>query len=112
MIYQNTSPILPVTLEEIKAHLRISHDSEDSLIMQYAMSATLDAEHRLMREIIFREDEQALAQNIDDVPACIKQYILCVVGDLYAHRELSTNSTLSVHFEHLLDPFILYDREE
>ena len=112
MIYQETAPILPVTIDEIKAHLRISHDSEDTLLKQYALSATLDAEHRLMREVIYRQDNKALSKTIDDVPACIKQYVLCVVGDMYAHRELSTSSSLSVHFVHLLDPFILYDRDD
>lgn len=112
MIYQETAPILPVTIDEIKAHLRISHDSEDVLLEQYALSACNDAEHRMMREIIYRKDDKALAKSVDDVPAGIKQYIFCVVGDMYAHRELSTTSSLSVHFEHLLDPFILYDRED
>ncbi len=112
MIYQETVPVLPVTIEELKAHLRINHANEDTLLKQYALSATLDAEHRLMREVIFRQDSKALAKSIDDVPACIKQYVLCAVGDMYAHRELSTTASLSVHFEHLLDPFILYDRDD
>ncbi len=112
MIYQNTAPISPLTLEEIKAHLRISHDSEDTMLNQYALSACNDAEHKMMREIIYRKDPQALAQNVDTVPAGVKQYLLCLIGDMYAHRELSTTSSLSVHFEHLLDPFILYDRED
>lgn len=66
----------------------------------------------MMREIIYRKDEKALAKSADDVPANVKQYIFCAVGDLYAYRELSTTTALTTHYKHLLDPYILYDRAE
>ena len=110
MIWHKTLPVSPVTLEELKAHLHIDDDFEDASLSQYLLAATQDAEHILQREIIRREDLEALAEDATTVPAVVKQYVLCLAGDMFANRELSGEKQLSVHFAHLLDPFILYDR--
>lgn len=112
MVFNETLPIAPITVEEIKAHLRIDDDSEDTLISQYILTATQDAEQRMQREVIFRNDSKALAKTIADVPPIIKQYIMCYVGDMYAHRELTDLSNYKTFYEHLLDPFVLYIRDD
>lgn len=112
MIYTESLPIAPVTVEEVKAHLRIDDDIEDALLEQYILSATQEAEQILEREIIFRKDPKALSKDIENVPPTVKQYIYCMVGDMYAHRELSDVSQLQTFHKHLLDPYILYYRED
>ena len=77
MIYTESLPIAPVTVEEVKAHLRIDDDIEDALLEQYILSATQEAEQILEREIIFRKDPKALSKDIDNVPPTVKQYIYC-----------------------------------
>lgn len=111
MIWQQTIPTSPVTVDELKAHLHIDDDFEDALLSQYLLSATQDAEHTMQREIIKRGDDEALAEDADSVPPAVKQYVLCLAGDMFANRELSGEKALSVHFAHLLDPFIIWDRE-
>ena len=101
-----------VSLDEVKMHLRIDDDSEDSLLSQYIMVAVQQAEQIMQREIIFRTDDKAICTTADDVPPTVKQYLLCKVGDLFTHRELSDEQNLKTFYEHLLDPYILYDRYE
>lgn len=111
MIFNDTKPIAPVTVEECRAQARIDDESEDALLESYIIVATQQAEQIMQREIIYRQDPKALSQTIDDVPLTVKQFILCYVADLYAHRELHDASGLTVFYEHLLDPFILYNRD-
>ena len=110
MKFQESEAIAPVTVDEIKAHLRIDDDSEDQLLANYAIVATSDAEMIMQREVIFRADEMALATTAEDVPMTVKQYILCAVGDMYAHRELHDTTNLSQFYKHLLDAYCLYNR--
>ena len=112
MIWQKTSPLSPVTVDELKAHLHIDDDFEDTLLSQYLLTATGDAEHTMQREIIKRNDEQALAESASNVPPAVKQYVLVVAGDLFVHREMSGEKALSQYHVHLLDPFILWNRDE
>ena len=112
MIYQTSAPIAPVTLDECKAQMRIDYDDEDTIITQYILTATQDAEHRMVREIVKRNDPQALCETAENCPPSVKQYILVSVSDMFAHRELQETGTYTTHFEHLLDPFILYNRTE
>lgn len=101
-----------VALEDVKVHLRIDDDAEDSLLETYILVATEQAEHIMQREIIFRSDKNALAQTIEEVPQTVKAFILCYVGDLYSHRELSDAQNLTTFWKHLLDPFIIYYTED
>ena len=52
MSFQLSAPIAPVSLEEIKAHLRIDDDFEDQLLEHYILVATQQAEHIMQREVI------------------------------------------------------------
>lgn len=112
MIYTKTLPISPVTLDEVKAHLRLDIDEEDELLNSYILAATQDAEHRMCREIIYRRDPFCLCHDINDVPPIVKQYILITVADMYTNRENITEKTVNFRFVHLLDPYILYNRQE
>lgn len=111
MIYLNTPPVPIVSLVEAKAHLRIEHDLEDSLIQSYIMAASYSAEHIMQRECIKRVDPQAVCLDSFSVPEPIKQYVLVTVGDYYAKRENLSEKALNTVFKHLLDPFILYNRD-
>lgn len=112
MSFQFSTPIAPVSLDEIKAHLRIDDDFEDQLLEHYILVATQQAEHIMQREVIFRNDKNALAKTVEEVPPTVKSFIFCYVGDLYSHRELSDESGLVVFWKHLLDPFIIYNDED
>lgn len=114
MDYLKTPAIKFLTVDEVKAHLHIEYDDEDNLLESYIAVATEQAEHHCQREIVFRTDEHAICKNIEDVPYSIKQFVLLVVGDLYARRELSSDKafTANTFFFHLLDPYILYHRDE
>lgn len=100
-----------VTLEDVKAHLRIDDDSEDHLLEAYILVASEQAEHIMQREIIYRNDENALAKTLEEVPQTVRSFCLCYVGDLYNHREMSDVQNLTTFWKHLLDPFIIYYKD-
>ncbi len=112
MIWQKTTPVSPVSVELFKAHMHIDDDFEDSLIEQYLLTATGDAEQTMQREVIKRNDEYALAESADDVPPAVKQYVLVLAGDYFTHREMSGEKELKKYHEHLLDLLILWNRDE
>lgn len=111
MIYQETAPIKAVTTQQIHHHLQIDYDNDDGLLDSYALAATQHAEHIMQREIIKRRDPCALAASIADVPPMVTNFILCEVADFYRYRENVQSVTINRVFVHLLDPFILYDRD-
>lgn len=104
----------PVTLAEAKAQIRVDDTAEDDLITSYIFVATEQAEHILQREIVKRSDDEAVSElsSAHSIPPTIKQFILCLIGDLYAHRELSEQGTYNTFHRHLLDPYILYLRSD
>ena len=113
MLAYLTDPIEPaVTLAEVKAHLHIDDDTETDMLQQYMAAATQEAEHHLCREIIRRNDDKAVCDSIDDVPQAIKQVILARVASFYSQREDMGERQLSTYYRNLLDPWILYSRED
>lgn len=62
MILTQTEPaaVLPVTLVELKAHLRIDHADEDTLLETYLAAAARVAEDRLRRTLITTEWRMAV----------------------------------------------------
>lgn len=110
VIYQQSAAVPIVTLAEAKAHLRVDYDFEDTLIESYISASTQMAEHILQREIVQRQDPCALCKDAADAPLIVKQFVLCQVGDFFANRELTTDKAVNVRYQHLLDPFIKYDR--
>lgn len=112
MIWTRTAPLPPVTVAEAKAHLRIDDDYEDALLSSYIISATAIAEQIMCREVIYRKDSYALATSAEAVPQLVRQFVLCQVGDYYVHRELTDKTGYSTFFKHLLDPFILFKRDD
>lgn len=107
VIYQLT-PIVPiVTLEEVKAHLRVDYDFEDDLIKSYIDAATQMAEH-----ILQRRDPCALCKEVKDAPQLVKHFVLCQIGDFFANRELSTSQVVNTRYSHLLDNLIKFNRTD
>lgn len=112
MIYEQTAPIGVVTLDEVKEHLRVDYDYEDSLISSYILTATQLAEHILQREIVQRVDPCALCKEVKDAPQLVKHFVLCQIGDFFANRELSTSQTVNIRYGHLLDNLIKFNRTD
>ena len=103
---------LPVSLDDLKKHLNIDIDDDDDLLLEYEAAAVEMAEHFMNREIIKRDDQQALAASAADVPAAVKQYIRCQVGDFYKQREITATGQFSTFYRHLLDPYCLKYRDD
>ena len=100
---------LPVTLDDLKKHLNIDINDDDDLLLEYEAAAVELAEHFMNREIIQRDDAQALSTT---VPAAVKQYIRCQVGDFYKQREITATGQFATFYKHLLDPYCLKYRDD
>lgn len=96
-----------VTLEEAKAHLRVDHGEDDSLIGSLCLACTQMAEHELQRPLITREGSEGYGSEPGDVPAAIRQWILLHVAYFYEDRSVAAEGTKSVipRLSALLDPF-------
>ena len=103
---------LPVDISDLKKHLNIDTDDDNQLLEEYEAAAVEMAEHFMNREIIKRDDQQALAASAADVPAAVKQYIRCQVGDFYKQREITATGSFATFYKHLLDPYCLKYRDD
>lgn len=97
-----------LSIEEIKEHLRIDADDEDALLSHYCIASQQHAEAIMHRPIV-GTDEDAICADAADIPEDIKQYILCLVGDMYKYRENRQEKNFYTYFDHLLDRHIKYD---
>lgn len=84
-----------ITTEEIKAHLRVTHNAEDALIAAYADAAmTHIAEY--------------LGESLPDpMPAPIRAAVLLLTADLYVNRQRQAGSALHDNptYQLLLNPY-------
>lgn len=103
---------LPVSLDDLKKHLNIDINDDDDLLLEYEAAAVEMAEHFMNREILKRNDQQALAESAGAVPAGVKQYIRCQVGDFYKQREITATGQFATFYKHLLDPYCLKYRDD
>lgn len=67
----------PVTLEEAKEWMRVTHDDEDSLIQGLIVAA---------REYCETYTEQVFLDN-EETPTRVKKAILILAADMYENRE-------------------------
>ena len=104
--------VLPVEISDLKKHLNIDIDDDDTLLAEYEEAAVNLAEHFMNREIIQRDDAQALSTTAAGVPAAVKQYIRCQVGDFYKQREITATGSFATFYKHLLDPYCLKYRDD
>ena len=111
--------VLPVEISDLKKHLNIDIDDDDTLLAEYEEAAVNLAEHFMNREIIQRDDAQALSTMAAGVPAAVKQYIRCQVGDFYKQRgdfykqrEITATGQFATFYKHLLDPYCLKYRDD
>lgn len=83
-----------VTLDEIKAHCRIEHSDEDSLLSLYGEAA----EHSVLR---YLNQTPPLSDHdgtpFSVVPSPIRAAVLLQVSDLYEHREGQSEISLTVN---------------
>ena len=113
MIYEETSAVAGVTTAEAKAWARIDDSYEDSVIAMMVVAATSEAEHRLQREVIYRNDPYALSNVFGEVPADVKAWICARVTAMYDERNAETPTTWQTakHYDHLLDRYMMHNRE-
>lgn len=80
-------------LEKIKAHLRIDHDIEDTLLLTY-----WDAAEQAIMSYTGLEDL---------VAAPVEAAVLLLVADLYTHREKNSERALHENptYQALLNPY-------
>ena len=87
----DTASALPaVSLEEVKAHLRLDTSADDDLIKTLMLAVTQRAEHELQRGLITRQGTDGFGEDPSDVPAAIRQWILIHVAHLYEQRQAAT----------------------
>lgn len=86
---------MSLTLEEIKAHLRVLHSEEDTLIQRMADAATA------LVAVYLGDDLPT------PTPAPVEAAILLLVADLYENRERQTDKPLSENSTYalLLNPY-------
>ena len=86
-----------ITLEQAKAHLRITHDDEDEAILAMIYAAEAAALDYLNLD----------AFDSNGTPSPVQAAILLQVGDLYENRERQADRQLygSQTYERLLNPY-------
>ena len=89
-----------LTLAEVKLHLRVDSDAEDSLIQQYVAAAHDQVEQFLGREVPWGVTTE-LPEGV--CPSAVRSAELLIVGDLYRNRE--TNSEPGTALYALLFPY-------
>lgn len=69
-----------ITLEDMKLHLRLDHNDEDSLVLIYAQAA--------LEWCLWYCDSPGIEHSeVSEVPNSFKCAVLLVLGDLFASRE-------------------------
>lgn len=88
-----------VQLADLKIHLRILHNFDDSLIQIY-----LDSAEQHIKNFLGVEDWKKVAE----APAPIKSAILLLAADLYQNRTMQADQALNNNraFDLLLNPYI------
>ena len=87
---------MAVTVDEVKAHLRIQHDEEDGVILSLIAQAQAAAE------------DYCRVSFEDDAPEPVRLAILLFVGFYYENRDLpdrTTYGTMRIAFLNLLYPY-------
>ena len=85
-----------LTIEEVKAHLRIQHDEEDELIEGFIAQAEAVAE------------DYCRVQFTDPAPEPVRLAVLLMVSHYYENRDNSDRQvymTMRIAFENLLYPY-------
>ena len=85
-----------LTIEEVKAHLRIQHDEEDDLIEGFIAQAEAVAE------------DYCRVQFSDPAPEPVRLAVLLVVSHYYENRDNPDRQvymTMRIAFENLLYPY-------
>ena len=87
---------MAVTVDEVKAHLRIQHDEEDAYLTGLIAQAQAAAE------------DYCRVSFEDDAPEPVRLAVLLFVGFYYENRDLpdrTTYGTMRIAFQNLLYPY-------
>lgn len=79
-----------LTLQEVKAHLRVEHDEEDALIEQQMRAAEDYVAQYLNRPVPWTDDNGDPVE----VPASVRAAALMVVSGLYYHRDAQASDAV------------------
>lgn len=106
-MFDVSTAINAVTLEEAKQHLRVDHDADDEFIKRLILSCTQLCEQEILHGIIDREGTSGFSKDVDHVPEAIKTWILIRVAERYETREgVSAGELKPIPWvESLLDPY-------
>lgn len=101
-----------VSLEEVKAFLRIDHDADDQLIESMIGMATEMIETRIRRPVI-GDGSRAICTNVDEVPASIRMSAAVIVAFLYENRTATDEELRNrVMRQAALDQYIDWERHD
>ncbi|MCQ2224057.1 MAG: head-tail connector protein [Bacteroidaceae bacterium] len=82
-----------VTLEEVKAGLRIDEDYEDAHIENVVIPGATEAVRAMLR----RTWENCYENFSEDQWAKVKNTIIMVCGDMLKHREMTSNQAVNAN---------------
>lgn len=85
-----------ITLDELKAHLRIDDDLENDVLEIYGTAA-----EEYVLGYVHRSSDELTALNleytgVEEFPSSVKTAMLMYAGNLYKNREATTNQTNNV----------------
>lgn len=91
-------------LEDIKIQCIIEHNEDDAYLMRIAQAAEDGMEGFLNYPLADIADENG------NLPSAVYQALLMMVGEMYAHREVTVGYTQyeSAAFRFLVQPYIRY----
>ncbi|CAG19769.1 head-tail connector protein [Photobacterium profundum] len=96
----------PISLEDMKLHLRVDHDHENVYIESLTMAAIALCEGRLFRSFTEVQAEYGY------LPTPLVSWIKLATLEMYAQRRLATEKslTMSPFSDHLLEKYIDYSK--
>ncbi len=96
----------PISLKDMKLHLRVDHDHEDVYIESLTAAAIALCEARIFRSFTEVRAEYGY------LPTPLVSWIKLATLEMYAQRRLATEKplTMSPFSDHLLDKYIDYSK--
>lgn len=106
-MFDTSTAISAVKLEEVKQYLRVDHNDDDELIKRLTLACTELCEQEILHGIIDREGTDGFSEDVEHVPEAIKTWILIRVSERYETRQgVSAGELKQIPWvDALLDPY-------